>query len=397
MKVPVDELRQRVTILQEALQRCEIDGALLVQRADTLYYSGTAQNIHLYIPSVGRPLVMAYRDVGRAQEETAWGVIPLLGISKIPSFIQGAGLPLPKVLGLEFDVLPVSQFERYHKAFSEVRFVDVSPYIRLQRATKSKWELARLAETAQVYPQVLDYAQEILRPGLTEIEFDSHLEQKARAAGHEGYSRVRGFGSEFHFGAIFSGTRATVPGCFDGPIVGEGASLAFPQGPSKAVIQEGESIIVDFVTVVNGYQTDQTRVMALGYLSQELLAAHEIVLEVEERLRKAMIPGRIAGDVYEEIMTWVRENTPYEQNFMGYGQARVAFIGHGIGLELDELPTISRGAKEVLVSGMVVAIEPKFVFPELGGAVGIEDTVVVEGDEGARFLTLAPRNPIIVR
>lgn len=396
MKVPVSELQQRVIILQEALQREGLDGALLVQRADTLYYSGTAQNIHLYIPRIGRPLVMAYRDVGRAQEETAWGVIPLLGISKIPSFIQGAGLPLPKILGLEFDVLPVSQYERYRKAFQDVRFVDVSPYIRLQRATKSAWEIARLEETALVYPQVLAYAQEILRPGLTEVEFDSHLEQKARAAGHEGYSRVRGFGSEFHFGAVSSGLRATVPGCFDGPIVGRGASIAFPLGPSKAVIQEGESIILDFVTVVNGYQTDQTRVMAYGNMSPELLAAHETVLEVEERLRKAMIPGRIAGEIYEEIVTWVRENTPYEQNFMGFGQTRVGFIGHGIGLELDELPTISRGAKEVLVSGMVVAIEPKFVFPGIG-AVGIEDTVVVEGEEGARFLTLSPRDPIIVR
>ena len=396
MNVPVFELQQRVNNLQVTLQREGLDGALLVQRADTFYYSGTAQNIHIYIPQVGQPLVMAYRDVARAEEETAWSVIPLLGFSEIPGYIKEAGLPLPKVLGLEFDVLPVSQYERYRKAFQEIRFVDVSPFIRLQRATKSAWEIARLEETALIYPQVLAYAQEILRPGLTEVEFDSHLEQKARAAGHEGHSRVRGFGSEFHFGAVFSGSRATVPGCFDGPIVGRGASIAFPQGPSKAVIQAGESIILDFITVVNGYQTDQTQVMAYGNMSSELLAAHETVLEVEERLRKAMIPGRIAGEIYEEIMTWVRENTPYEQNFMGFGQARVAFIGHGIGLELDELPTISRGAKEVLVSGMVVAIEPKFVFPGIG-AVGIEDTVVVEGEEGARFLTLSPREPIIVR
>lgn len=66
-----------------------------------------------------------------------------------------------------------------------------------------------------------------------------------------------------------------------------------------------------------------------------------------------------------------------------------------MGLELDELPVICRGAKEVLASGMVVAIEPKFVFPGVG-AVGIEETVVVEGEEGARYLTSSPRNPIIV-
>ena len=395
MKVPVSELRQRVVILQDTLLREGLDGALLVQRADTLYYSGTAQNIHLYIPAVGRPLVMAYRDVGRAQEETAWGVIPLLGISKIPSFIEGCQLPRPKTLGLELDVLPFNQYERYRKAFPEVRFVDISFFIRLQRATKSEWELARLEETAQVFSQLLVYAQEILRPGLTEVELEALLEQRARALGHEGHTRIRGFGSEFHFGAIIAGSRAEVSGCFDGPIVGQGDSIAHPQGASKAVILEGEPVVVDLVIAVNGYQIDQTRIMALGYLSPELLAAHEIALEVEERLRKALIPGRTSGEVYEEIVTWVRNNTPYEQNSMVFGQGRVSFVGHGIGLELDELPTISRGAKEVLVSGMVVAIEPKFVFPGIG-AVGIEDTVVIEGDEGARYLCLAERKPSII-
>ena len=396
MKVPVSELQRRVVILQNTLQNEGLDGALLVQRADTLYYSGTAQNIHLYIPSVGRPLVMAYRDVGRAQDETAWEVLPLLRISKIPSYIQGSQLPLPTVLGLEFDVLPVNHYERYHKIFSETRFVDISPLVRLQRATKSEWELARLAETAQIFPHVLDYAQGILRPGLTEIEFEALLEQKARFLGHEGHLRVRGFGSEFHFGALFSGLRAAVPGYFDGPMVGQGASIAFPMGASKAVIQEGEPIIVDLGIVVNGYQIDQTRIMALGYLSPELLEAHETALKVEERLRKALIPGKTAGEVYEEIVTWVKDNTPYEQNFMGFGQGRVRFVGHGIGLELDELPTISRSSKAVLVSGMVIAIEPKFVFPGIG-AVGIEDTLVVEGVEGARYISLTTRNPIIVK
>jgi len=367
-----------------------------VQRADTLYYSGTAQNIHLYIPSIGQPIVMAYRDVGRAQDETTWRVLPLLGISKIPSNIQDSQLPLPTVLGLELDVLPVNHYERYRKLFPGVRLVDVSPLVRQQRATKSEWELARLAETAQIFPRLLDYAQEILRPGLTEIEFESLLEQKARFLGHEGLLRARGFGSEIHFGVLLSGPRSAVPGCFAGAMIGQGASIASPMGASKAIILEGEPIVVDLGIVVNGYQIDQTRIMALGYLSPELLEAHETALVVEEKLRRALIPGRSAGDIYEEIVTWVRENTPYEQNFMGFGQGRVSFVGHGIGLELDELPIISRDSKDVLVSGMVLAIEPKFVFPGIGG-VGIEDTLVVEGVKGARYISLTARNPTIIK
>jgi Xaa-Pro aminopeptidase len=395
MKVPASELRQRVSLLQDAMLREGIDGVLLVHRANTLYYSGTAQNVHLYIPKVGRPLVMVYRDVGRAQEETAWGVIPLAKISVIPALIAGSDYPLPRVLGLEYDTLPLSQYERFRKAFPDCRYVDISHLIRLQRAVKSEWELARLEEAAQIFPQVLAYAREVMRPGMTEIELESLLDHKARTLGHEGLVRTHAYGFEFYSGTIITGARAAVPGYLDGPISGQGPSYAFPQGASKAVIQPGEPIVADLITTMNGYQIDQTRILALGFLSAELLAAHQTTQVIEEKLRLALRPGRTCGEVYEEIVTWVRENTPYEQNLMGFGQSRRSFVGHGVGIELDELPVIGRGSKDVLVPGMVIAIEPKFIFPGIG-AVGNEDVVVVEGDEGARCLTSAVREPIIV-
>ncbi|MCO5388220.1 MAG: aminopeptidase P family protein [Desulfosporosinus sp.] len=140
---------------------------------------------------------------------------------------------------------------------------------------------------------------------------------------------------------------------------------------------------------------DQTRILSIGPLSEELTMAYEMARLVEEKLRRALIPGRVAGEVYEEILTWVRDNTPYEENFMGYGASRVSFVGHGVGLELDELPTISRGSKEVLKTGMVVAIEPKFVFPSVG-VVGIEDTVVIEAELGARYLSVTPTELMVL-
>ncbi|SPF38172.1 Metallopeptidase M24 family protein [Candidatus Desulfosporosinus infrequens] len=390
MKVPLTELQERVINLQDSLQKKGIEGALLVQRADTLYYTGTAQNVHIYIPKQGKPIVLAYRDFDRAQQESAWEVIPLKGISKIPNYIQEAGLPLPGILGLELDVLPVNQFERYRKTFPEVLFVDVSTEVRLQRAVKSEWELARLEKSAQIHALVLEYAKEVLHQGMTEVELEGLVEGKARALGHGGYVRMRGFDSELHFCVITSGARAAVPSCFDGPVTGQGVSIAHPNGATMAQIQTNEPIIVDMVTVVHGYQIDQTRIMSLGPLSEELTKAYEVARQIEEKIRAALIPGRVAGEIYEEILTWVRENTPYEKNFMGYGTSQVRFVGHGVGLELDELPTISKGSKEVLKPGMVLAIEPKFVFPGIG-VVGIEDTVVIEAEMGARYLSVSPR------
>ncbi|TGE31532.1 Xaa-Pro peptidase family protein [Desulfosporosinus sp. Sb-LF] len=396
MKLPLMELQDRVSEFQVSLQKKGLEGALLVQRADTLYYTGTAQNVHAYIPKEGKPLVMAYRDFNRAQQESAWGVIPLTGMSKIPQYIQGAGLSLPKRLGLELDVLPVNNFERYRKLFPDALLVDISTEIRLQRAVKSAWEIARLEESAQIYPLVLEFAKEVLHVGMTEVELEGLLEGKARALGHGAHVRMRGFNSEFHLGAITSGARATEASCFDGPVVGQGISIAHPCGGSMAQIQAGEPIVIDMVTVVHGYQIDQTRILSLGPVSEELEKAYEVALEIEEKVRCALIPGREAGEVYEEILAWVRENTPYEQNFMGYGKSRVRFVGHGVGLDLDELPTISKGAKEVLKAGMVVAIEPKLVFPGVG-VVGIEDTVVIETEKGARYLSQIPRELMVVK
>jgi len=390
MKVPITELQERVTILQENLQEKGIDGALLVQRADTLYYTGTAQNVHIYIPREGRPIILAFRNFDRAQQESSWEVIQLKGISKIPDYIREAGLPLPGRLGLELDVLPVNQFERYRKTFPDALVVDVSTEVRLQRAVKSEWELARLARSAQIHASVLEFAKEVVRPGMTEVELEGLVEGKARSLGHGGYVRMRGFDSEFHFCVISSGARAAVPSCFDGPVTGQGISIAHPHGATMAQLMSGEPIIVDMVTVVDGYQIDQTRILSLGPLPEELTKAYEMARQVEEKIRVALVPGRVAGEIYEEILLWVRENTPFEKNFMGYDTSQVRFVGHGVGLELDELPTISKGSKEILKTGMVVAIEPKFVFPGLG-VVGIEDTVVIEAEMGARYLSVSPR------
>lgn len=387
---PTSELKRRIEAFQEILSHQDIDGVLLVQRADTLYFTGTAQNVHVYIPREGKPVVLAYRDLARAQEDCSWEVIPLTGISKLPELITTEGHPLPKIMGMEYDVLPVANFNRYRKAFNETKLVDISYSLRLLRAVKSEWEITQIEETGKIFSALLEYVPTVLRPGMTEVEFEGLLEAKARILGHETMLRVRGFGFEFHLGAVVAGAQAAIPSYFDGPIAGLGASFAHPLGASRTPIQSGEPIVIDLALAKKGYQIDTTRMLVLGNLSEKFQKAYETSLVVEERIRQALIPGRITGEVYDEILAWVQKETPFGENFMGFGSNQVRFVGHGIGLELDELPTISKGAREVLQPGMTIAIEPKFVFPG-EGAIGVEDTLVVEGQEGARYLCSAPR------
>lgn len=387
------ECERRVKGFQDILAERDIDGALFVQRADTLYFTGTAQNLHLYIPKEGVPVVLAYRSVARAQAESPWEVIPLTGLSKLPDLIAEQGHPYPKVMGLELDVLPVTNYQRYQKIFANSEFVDISYSLRLLRSVKSEWEISQIEESGGIYTALLEYVPTILRPGMTEVELEGLLEAKARMLGHETMLRTRAFGFEFHFGGVVAGPQGTIPSYFDGPVAGLGASFAHPFGPSRTPIREGEAIMMDLAVAKNGYQIDTTRMLVIGKLSSKMEEAYKITLEIEEMTRRALIPGRKAGEIYEEILSWVEKETPYGNNFMGFQENRVRFIGHGIGLELDELPTISKGAREVLVPGMIVSIEPKFIFPG-EGAIGIEDTLVIEGNEGARYLSSAPRDII---
>ena len=393
---PTSELSRRVHAFQEILRNRDIDGALLVQRADTLYFTGTAQNVHVYIPREGMPFILAYRDIVRAQEECPWEVHPLSGISKLPHLLANAGYPIPKIMGMEYDVLPVANFERYRNAFTETKFVDISYSLRILRAVKSEWEINQMEETGKIYSALLEYVPTILHPEMTEVELEGLLEAKARNLGHETMVRTRGFGFEFHFGGIVAASRASIPSYFDGPIAGLGASFAHPMGPSRNSILPGDPIVMDLAIAKNGYLCDTTRMLVLGEMSEKFQKAYEASLEVEERIRHALIPGRIAGEVYEEILSWVQNETAYAENFMGFGSTQVRFVGHGIGLELDELPTISKGAKEVLQPGMTISIEPKFVFPD-EGAIGVEDTLVIEGAKGARYLCQAPRDIVKIK
>lgn len=385
------EYERRLKGFQAILAQQEIDGALLVQRADTLYFTGTAQNLHLYIPQTGKPLLLVYRNMERVLAESPWEAFPLTGMSKLPELISEHGHPLPQVMGLEYDVLPVANYLRYEKIFSQTRLVDISYPLRLFRAVKSAEEIARLEANGRVYAQLLEYASTVLRPGMTEIELEGLLEAKARMLGHETMLRTRAFGFEFHFGGVVAGPQGAISGYFDGPVTGLGASYAHPLGPSHTPIQAGDMVMMDLVIAQEGYQVDATRMLVIGEPSQKMAAAYEFSCEIQERARLALIPGRKTGDVYAELVDWVEKETPYAGNFMGYGQNRVRFIGHGVGLELDELPTISKGAQEILAPGMTIAVEPKFIFPG-EGAVGIEDTLVIAGEKGARFLTHAPKS-----
>ena len=373
---PRTEIDDRIEKLQRRLLQEGIDGALIVQNTDLFYFSGTIQQSHLYIPAQGPPLLMVRKSLQRARSESPLSTILSLNSPKqLMTLIQENGLEPPAVMGMELDVLPTNLFFSYKRLFPAVDIRDISIPIRMVRAVKSAYELNLIRQAAAFSDQVAETVPKLLREGLTEIELAGMVEAQARRLGHQGIVRMRLWGSEMFYGHLMSGPAAAVPSFLASPTGGAAVSAAVAQGPSFRKIRRHEPILFDYVFAWNGYISDHTRIYAIGHPPQELVDAHAHMLDLQEQIKAMATPGTIAGDLYSAAMA-IAARKGVDANFMGAGADRIRFIGHGVGLELDEFPFLAHGQTTELEEGMVIALEPKLVFPGKG-VVGIENTHVV--------------------
>lgn len=386
--LPLPELLARIDKLRQAMDRGGVDGALIVQKSDLFYFSGTSQQGWLYLPRVGRPLLMVFKEYERARQESPLSeVVSIVGVKNIPEVLADYGYPPPSVLGLELDVLPVNLYLQYGKVFSQAKIVDFSTEIRLVRAIKSEFELAKIKAAARCSDQVAAKAGELLAIGKTEVALAGELEGFARSLGHQGIVRMRMWNNELFYGHLMSGDGAAVASYLASPTGGAGVSAAIGQGAGWRRIGKREPVLVDYVFALDGYLADHTRIFSFGAIEDRLQRAHWAMLEIQEDIRSFARPGVKSGDVYERMVARAEALGCGEQ-FMGVGERRIRFTGHGIGLELDEFPFIAKGQQLPLAAGMVIALEPKAIFPGFG-VVGIENTHVVT-EEGLQPLTLYP-------
>lgn len=383
---PDAELRIRVYKLQQALQEEETQGALILQKTDLYYFSGTSQQGWLYIPAEGPPLLMVFKEYERARAESGLEhVVSLLSPRQIPQLLQERGYALPQALGMELDVLPANLYFQFASIFAGCVIKDVSLSIRLIRALKSPYELEIIRKACALADTVASQVPELLEEGKTEVQLAGEIESQARSLGHQGIVRMRLFGSELFYGHLMSGAAAAVPSYLASPTGGQGVSTLIGQGAGFKKIARNEPILVDYVFALNGYISDHTRIFALGSLPDDLLRAHDAMLEIQGDMQKRALPGRATGELYEEMIS-LAEEKGYSENFMGVGERKIRFTGHGVGLELDEFPFIAKGQKLPLEAGMVIALEPKCILPGKG-VVGIENTHLVT-NKGLSTLTL---------
>jgi Xaa-Pro aminopeptidase len=385
---PAGEIAWRTGRLQDAMAKKNMDGVLIQQKSDLFYFAATGQQGYLYVPVEGNPLLMVVKDFERAETESPIDdIVSLTSIKKIPRVLTDFGLPTPERLGLELDVLPANLYFQQQKIFSDSELVDISTEIRLLRGIKSQYEIEKIRLSCQLSDKLAERMSELLEPGRREVELAGELEAYARKLGHQGIVRMRMWGAELFYGHLLSGPAAAVSSYLASPTGGKGVSPFVAQGAGYNRIKKNEPVLFDYVFAVDGYLSDHARIFSIGKTCDKILDAHKAMLEIQNAVIEKGTPGTVTGELYE-VMVSMAEKLGYSKNFMGVGERRIRFTGHGVGLELDEFPFIAKGQQLPLEKGMIIALEPKTIFPGLGVA-GIENTHLVT-EKGLEPLTTFP-------
>ncbi len=390
-----NEFHSRMKNLSETLNKKGIDVALIMQNADLYYYSGSIPSGILAISKENRKVYAIRRGYLRALNEAALEndeMIEIKGLSALPEIFSSRDIEFGTV-GIEMDVTPADMFLRLKKIFKNAAFVDVSFDIRWQRSIKSETEIANIKEASRMLDCTMEDAKELVRAGKKELEVSAELEYRARKRGHQGRSRMRGFNGEMFMGHIHSGPRSPYPSGYLKPTAGIGPHPSYPDGASFERIDKNEPVIVDFLGNYHGYMSDETRLFCDGKLDKEFEKAYYFCRDVMSFMEETAKPGVVALDIYQQCLDMAQKEG-YQDNFMGIKGNQTPFVGHGIGLELDEFPFIAKAQNYALQQGMVFAFEPKVSFANRG-SVGIENTYLVT-ENGVESLTRFPREIVYI-
>ena len=395
---PKAELEARIYKLQNSLLSNDIEGILInnevLEKPDLFYFCGTTQQAYLYIPGGGKPILMIKKSYERAcRDSSLKNKVLLKNIEQIPHILDEYGYSSsPKTLGIQIQKITAGLYLKYLKIFSNSKIINVQHFIRMVRLKKSAYEIGIIRRAARISDTVFARVNELLKEGMTEVELAGKLESVARREGHQGILRMDNATQENFYGQLMSGPNAAIPTFFNGPTGGQGLNPAMPQSAGFRKIRRCEPILIDFVGSYNGYVADQTRVASIGILPHKFVNAYKATLEIQNELRSKIKPNVYCSELYE-VATKMAHKLGYEAGFMGIGKSRVNFVGHGIGVVMDELPILSpsRRFNLPLEAGMVIAIEPKIVFND--GVVGLEDSFVINHN-GAEQLTNASKEII---
>ncbi|NDV64583.1 Xaa-Pro peptidase family protein [Bacteroides sp. 224] len=374
------ELKFRRDKIRTLMSQQNIDAALIACNVNLLYTAGQIISGYLYLPLHSPARIF----VKRPNNFTGEHVHSIRKPEQIIDILKEEGLPIPQTLMLEGDELSYNEYVRLEKIFPESTIVNGTPIIRQARSIKTELEIEMFRRAGIAHTKVYEKIPSVYREGMTDTEFSIEIERLMRLGGCLGIFRVFGQSMEIFMGSLLVGDNAASPSPYDFALGGQGADISLPVGANGKLMKAGESIMVDYGGNFNGYMCDMSRVFSIGKLSDEAYKAHQVCLDIQEKVISMAKPGAVCEDLYNAAIEVVTQ-AGFADNFMGVSQ-KAKFIGHGIGLEINEAPVLAPRNKQELEPGMIFALEPKIVLPGVG-PLGIENSWVVT-TEGVEKLTL---------
>lgn len=355
--------KQPILLLNQAITTHALDGVLITDPKHVYYLTGFASNPHERF--LGLVLVQGEEPtliVPSLDEEAATAASTVKNIvthqdTDNPYVILKKYLPRTmNNFGIEKDHLSLSRYEELVHYAEAKNFVDIGPLLRELRVRKAPHEVERMKVAANLIEEVLRRGLTHVKEGVTEVELVAEMEYQMKKLGASGPS-------------------------FDTMVL-SGPNTALPHGvPGSRKLAYGDLLMFDMGVYVNGYASDITRTFAFGELSPELTKVYNTVLEANLKGIESVKPGVTLGSVDLAARQVTID--------AGYGERFLHRLGHGLGIDVHEYPSVHGANQELLTEGMAFTIEPGIYVPGLGG-VRIEDEVIVTAG-GVELLTSFPK------
>jgi Xaa-Pro aminopeptidase len=381
MQIPYTEIQNRMSKFRQTMdiQNPSWEIAIIVSKVNLYYFTGTMQDGMLLIPSNEEAVFWVRRSYERAVEESLFPTIKAMD-----SFKDAASIlkTLPDTVYLETEIMPLAMYQRLQKYFPFKNVKPLDAQVGWVRARKSTFELSVMEQCGKIHTKVLEeIVPTLLKEHISEAEFAVEIYSAMVREGHQGQVRFGMFDTEMVLGHIAFGESSIYPTAFNGPGGNYGVGPAVPSlGSRKRKLTRGDLVFVDIGCGLYGYHTDKTLTYVYGKaLPEEAQQAHKQCVSIQNEIAAMLKPGAIPSQIYQTIIGGL--NADFMENFMGFGSRQVKFLGHGIGLTIDEVPVIAKGFDDPLEEGMVFALEPKKGIPGIG-MVGIENTFIVTPNGG---------------
>lgn len=375
----IDDLQLKWGRIQQAMQVLNADACLLSVDVNLYYTTGRIFSGYFYLPAEGAPWFFVKRPNGLNDDHIEYIRKP----EQMAEIFAARGIKMPEKLLLEADELTYNDYIRLQSIFNPKETGNATTLMRTLREIKTPWEISQFRISAEKHAKTYSEVAECFRPGMTDLEFQYEIERRMRRNGSIGIFRAFGANMDIFMGSILAGENAEAPSPFDFALGGSGMDASCPLGANGTILKDGTAIMVDMAGNYTPYMTDMTRVFSVGKLTEQAYRAHQTSLTIQNEIENMARPGVVCSELYN-IAANIAEKEGFAGNFMGTKQ-QAKFVGHGIGIQINELPVLTPRSKEELQPNMVFALEPKFVIPGVG-AVGIENSFLVT-DTGIEKLT----------